>query len=102
MSSSIAHWISKYNLTPHGILHAGAHLVQERDLYKELGLEPVLWVEAHPDIARDAHRLLQNYPNQRVINAALWDKAGDEITLSEAGNEGSSSSLLELDRKSVV
>lgn len=96
MSSSIAHWISKYNLTPHGILHAGAHLVQERDLYKELGLEPVLWVEAHPDIARDAHRLLQNYPNQRIINAALWDKAGYEIILSEAGNEGSSSSLLEL------
>jgi FkbM family methyltransferase len=96
MSSSIKYWISRYKIQARGIVHAGAHLVQERDLYQELNLEPVLWVEAHPRIAHEAKLLLENYPNQKLVNAALWSKSEQEITLSEAGNEGSSSSLLEL------
>lgn len=96
MSSSLKYWISKFNLEPKGVIHAGAHLVQERDVYRELNLEPVLWIEAHPEIAIEAKNLLVEYPNQKLINAALWSKSGKEIMLSEAGNEGSSSSLLEL------
>ena len=96
MSSSLKYWISKYNLKPKGVIHAGAHLVQERNLYRELNLEPVLWIEAHPEIAIEAQKLLVGYPKQKLINAALWSQSGEEIKLSEAGNEGSSSSLLEL------
>lgn len=96
MSNSLKYWVSKYNLEPTGVLHAGAHLVQERDLYQELGIEPVLWVEAHPETAKLAANLLENYPNQKIIEAALWSKSGHEIILTEAGNEGSSSSLLKL------
>ena len=96
MSSSLKRWVTKYNIKANGIIHAGAHLVQERELYKELNLEPVLWIEAHPDIATEAKKLLEVYPKQRLVNAALWSESGLEITLSEAGNEGSSSSLLEL------
>lgn len=96
MSNSLKYWVSKYNLEPTGVLHAGAHLVQERDLYQELGIEPVLWVEAHPETAKLATSLLTNYPNQKLIEAALWSKSNHEIILTEAGNEGSSSSLLEL------
>lgn len=96
MSNSLKYWISKYNLEPTGVLHAGAHLVQEREMYQELGIEPVLWVEAHPETAKLAANLLKNFPNQKLIEAALWSKSNHEITLTEAGNEGSSSSLLEL------
>ena len=96
MSSSLKRWVTKYNINSNGIIHAGAHLVQERELYRELNLEPVLWIEAHPDIATEAKKLLEIYPKQRLVNAALWSEPGLEITLSEAGNEGSSSSLLEL------
>jgi FkbM family methyltransferase len=96
MSSSLKHWVTKYKIKSNGIIHAGAHLVQERELYKELNLEPVLWIEAHPDIANEARKLLEIYPKQRLVNAALWSESDLEITLSEAGNEGSSSSLLEL------
>lgn len=96
MSSSLKYWVSKYKLEPKGVIHAGAHLVQERDLYQELKIEPVLWIEAHPEIAAEATKLLVEFPNQRLVNAALWSKSDKEIVLSEAGNEGSSSSLLEL------
>ncbi len=78
------------------MIHAGSHLVQERDLYKELNMEPVLWIEAHPIIASSAKNLLANYPKQKLINAALWKKSGEFIEFTEAGNEGSSSSLLDL------
>ena len=53
------------------MIHAGLHLVQERDLYKELNMEPVLWIEAHPIIANSAKNLFANYPKQKLINAAL-------------------------------
>jgi FkbM family methyltransferase len=59
-------------------------------------MEPVLWVEAHPQIAKNAEEILKNYPNQEIVTAALWDKSGEDIEFSVAGNEGSSSSLLEL------
>ena len=96
MSNSLKYWIEKFKIPPTGVLHAGAHLVQERDVYRQLGLEPVLWIEAHPKIAVEAKKLLEGYPGQRLINAALWGISNHEIFLSEAGNEGSSSSLLEL------
>lgn len=96
MSTTFKHWITKYKIEPTGVLHAGAHLVQERDLYRELGMEPVLWIEAHPEIAKKAENLLLAYPNQRILNAALWSFSDHEVILREAGNEGSSSSLLQL------
>lgn len=96
MSTTFRHWITKYRIQPTGVLHAGAHLVQERDLYRELGMEPVLWIEAHPQIAKKAEISLISYPNQKILNAALWSFSDHEVILREAGNEGSSSSLLEL------
>lgn len=96
MSSSFKNWVTKFNIEPQGILHAGAHLVQERDLYRDLEMEPVLWIEAHPSIAIEAAKLLETYSNQKLINAALWSVSNHNLFLSEAGNEGSSSSLLEL------
>ena len=96
MSTLLKEWILKFNLKPHGVVHAGAHLVQERELYKELNMEPVLWIEAHPLTSVTAKSLLENYPEQKVINAALWKKSGELVDLFEAGNEGSSSSLLDL------
>lgn len=65
----------QFDLKPKGVIHAGLHLVQERDLYKELNMEPVLWIEAHPIFASSAKNLLANYPKQKLINAALWKKS---------------------------
>jgi FkbM family methyltransferase len=96
LSTSLEKWLLRFDLHPIGIIHAGAHLVQERDVYKRLQLEPVLWVEANPQITKQAEKILESYPKQHIVNAALWNVAGEKKEFSIAGNEGSSSSLLEL------
>jgi FkbM family methyltransferase len=96
MSTLLKEWILKFDLKPNGVVHAGAHLVQERELYRELEIEPVLWIEAHPLTSITAKSLLVNYPKQKLISAALWKRSGELIDLVEAGNESSSSSLLDL------
>jgi FkbM family methyltransferase len=96
MSTLLKEWLLRFDLKPIGVVHAGAHLVQERDLYKELNMEPVLWIEAHPTISKTSKNLLANYSKQRLVNAALWRKSGELMQLTEAGNEGSSSSLLDI------
>jgi FkbM family methyltransferase len=96
LSTNLEKWFIRFELKPAGTIHAGAHLVQERDIYKNLLMEPVLWIEAHPQIAKEAEEILAPYANQQVVNAALWNVSGEKREFSVAGNEGSSSSLLEL------
>jgi len=92
----LALWVKKYGLEVEGIVHVGAHLAQERYFYKKQGFEPVFWVEAIPEIAIRATKLLENFPNQQLINAALWSKNGVELDLNITNGEAASSSLLEL------
>ena len=94
MSSSFAEWVRHFGITSTGIVHIGAHLAEEAELYNELGFEPVLWVEALPDIAEKASRRIVNFPKQKVICSTLSSESGKVLTFYRAGNEGSSSSLL--------
>jgi FkbM family methyltransferase len=67
------------------ILHIGAHLCEERELYRRLGIHTT-WIEANPNIARH---------NSDVINAVVSDKDGEEVEFIVTNN-GQSSSILEL------
>ncbi len=49
-----------------GVLHIGANLGQERDLYATYRL-PVVWFEALPDIFDKLRDNLIGYPNQTAI-----------------------------------
>lgn len=40
----------KYNFIPKGIIHVGAHMGEESEVYSELGIENVVWVEANEKI----------------------------------------------------
>ena len=95
MSSKFLDWVTEFQLAPSGLIHVGAHLVQERDEYRNSGFEPVIWFEASPATAYSAKNILKNYSNQSIINCALWSEPGIRKTFHIAGNEGSSSSLLE-------
>jgi FkbM family methyltransferase len=77
------------------LIHVGAHLVQERSEYQDLGFEPVLWFEVQPEIAVKAQKILETFDFQELRNVGLWSEAGIELDLFVAGHEGSSSSLLE-------
>ena len=95
MSRKFEDWIKKYNIPNAPLIHIGAHLVQERDEYRKLNFSPVLWFEANPQIAEKARHILKNYPDQELLNKALWSTAGVAKPFYFAGHQGSSSSLLE-------
>jgi len=95
MSSKFIYWVQKYSITSAPLIHIGAHLVQERDEYQQLNFYPVLWFEGIPEIAKRASEILKKYPDQHIINRALWSTNGVRKRFHFAGHEGSSSSLLE-------
>jgi FkbM family methyltransferase len=83
-----------------GLIHIGANIGQERQIYRLLGLD-VLWVEAMPDVHR---RLLGNIvgmPRQRALQALLTDVPGQEHEFHVANNSGSSS-LQHLDQHAHI
>ena len=95
MSSTFLDWISHFKIAPTGVVHVGAHLAEEAELYNSLDFEPVLWVEALPDIATQAKSRIKKFSQQKVLCATLSSESGQELTFYRAGNEGSSSSLME-------
>jgi FkbM family methyltransferase len=94
MSSKFGYWVDRFAIQSAPLIHIGAHLVQEKDEYSNLNFTPVLWFEGIPEIAGQAQILLDGYPDQKIINSALWSEAGISKIFHYAGHEGSSSSLL--------
>jgi FkbM family methyltransferase len=93
MGRSVAEWESALGLNFKGIVHVGAHYAEEREIYSEYSLEPVLWIEALESVAEVARQNLMNYPNQVIITATLSENKDEIVDLYHAGAEDSSSSI---------
>lgn len=78
-----------------GIVHVGANVGQERDLYARYGLH-VLWVEPIPDVFVKLRQNLAGYARQRAVQALVTDESDREYAFNIANNGGESSSILEL------
>jgi FkbM family methyltransferase len=78
-----------------GVIHVGANLGQERDLYKHYHLR-VVWIEPIPEIYKILTANIQGYPEQVAVSCLVTDKDGAEYAFHVANNEGASSSILEL------
>jgi FkbM family methyltransferase len=87
--------VHKYRLAG-TIIHAGAHLAQEKDLYRSCGLEPVYWIEAIPELAKKSKSLLQDYSSQTVLEGALWSHSGKSMLFNLSSNKLASSSFLRM------
>jgi FkbM family methyltransferase len=83
-----------FKLPSMGVLHVGAHEAEEFDFYDALGWGPITWVEAQPNLVKKLRNRLDSERN-RVIQAAVWDKSGVELTFKISSNS-QSSSLLDL------
>ena len=68
-----------------GILHLGANLCQEKDLYNTIGItdDNILWIEANTDII--------NSNQSNIINAVISDKDNEEIDFIITNNNKYSS-----------
>lgn len=94
MLLDLRHLVGKYRMQIRGVLHVGAHEAEEYEVYRDLGVPRVLWVEANPGLATKLQRRFNDDPTQLVLNRAV-NRTGHSATLNLANN-GQSSSLLPL------
>ena len=82
----------RWNVSPNGVVHVGAHLGEEATEYEKYQWLPVIWVEAQPSLAAKLRTSL-NSANHSVIEAAIWEEDGVKLNLNIASNSQSSSLL---------
>lgn len=77
---------------PKRVLHVGANDGAEAPTYERCGVEQIVWVEALPDVAREARSKLRE-PRHRVLEGLLLDVGGERRTFYLANNRRMSSSV---------
>jgi len=83
----------KFSIVPKGIIHIGAHMCEEREIYEKAGCDDtkVLWIEGNPRLCQF---ISQKFPTVQLYNGLISDKEDDvEFIVT---NNGQSSSFLEL------
>jgi FkbM family methyltransferase len=87
--------MGKKELSVRGVIHVGANTGQERDYYRDQGLD-VLWIEPDYTAFRQLRENIAFYPNQHAIWALITDKEFEHYTFHITGNSGLSSSIYPL------
>jgi FkbM family methyltransferase len=78
-----------------GVVHVGANVGQERELYRRHDLD-VLWIEPIPDVFAQLVANIDGLPRQRAIECLVTDRDGAAYEFNVANNGGESSSILPL------
>jgi len=95
----IKHWLKgdpdSFLRDVSGVIHVGANSGQEREKYRNLGLQ-VIWVEPIPEVFAELERNIRGFSNQRAYQALVTDADGQEYRFHISNNDGLSSSILEL------
>ena len=89
--------LKQYNVIPKGVIHVGMHKAEEYPIYKENGVDMVIFIEANKKLA---HEYAPIDPNVYVVHAAVSDKV--ENVLFNITNNGESSSILELEDHAYI
>jgi FkbM family methyltransferase len=91
--------VNKYGL-PKGIIHIGAHLMEEREDYISQGLNNTIWIEANPKVYSNIEFVNNEPNNERVFNYAISDE-DNKLYEFNITNNGQSSSILKLDKHKI-
>mgnify|MGYP001280368275 CR=1 FL=1 len=81
------------NLNLKGVIHIGANIAQEADLYETMSAK-VIWIEALYN--KELSNKINSYQNQFLINELVTDKDSQEYKFYISNNNQSSSSILKL------
>jgi len=84
--------VKKYNLEINGIIHVGAHTLEEKSVYDSLNIKNVLWFEANYEIANS---MKAQFPNEKIYSYAICDVDNQDKDFIVTNNY-QSSSILEL------
>lgn len=85
----------KYGLKFNGVIHCGGNVGEERDVYREIGIERQVWIEANPEVFLKLKENISNSPQAIAFNICVGDENKDVI-LHISNNHSQSSSVLEL------
>lgn len=83
------------------VIHGGACLAEEAEVYFDNELQPVFWIEANPLLIDSLRDRLSDFNGQVCYEAALWSETGIALELNIASNLGSSSLLKPLEHLAV-
>jgi FkbM family methyltransferase len=89
--------IKKYGM-PIGVIHIGAHLMEERDKYIKNGLKNTIWIEANPDLY---NKIFKKIDEQELVLNYVVSDLDDELVEFNITNNRQSSSILELDKHKI-
>jgi len=92
MLIEFSHLCQKYQFTPKGIIHIGAHELEEMGQYLSRGVSKIVWVEGNPDlVSRNAHRV--DGISQKLFHGLVYSEDGKEVEFNITNNLQSSSIL---------
>jgi FkbM family methyltransferase len=85
---------SKYNMNIKGVVHIGAHYGEEENIYNQLGITDVAYIEP---LTRNFDILKERVANKQALffNTALGNTVGEVDMFVELANQSQSSSILE-------
>lgn len=82
----------KHSLKPRGVIHIGAHEGREISLYRKMGFQNILFIEANPVVFERLKETISGISNVKAVNCAINNLDG-ETTLYVTSYDQSSSVL---------
>jgi FkbM family methyltransferase len=83
---------NKYNFVPKGIVHLGAHELEEMPDYQEFGIKRVIWVEGNPSLIESGTNKIKG-TEQLLFHGLIYDEDNVELDFHITNNMQSSSIL---------
>jgi FkbM family methyltransferase len=91
----LGHDPNRFLRSVRGVVHVGANVGQERDLYDRLNLD-VLWIEPIPEVFSELQSNIASLPRQRALRCLITERDDAVYEFNVANNHGESSSILPL------
>jgi FkbM family methyltransferase len=85
----------KYSFIPKGIIHIGAHKAEEYDIYSEMGVQKMVWVEANPNLFEYLKLKFNGKQDIQCYSYIITDQDNQQMTFYITNN-GESSSILKM------
>ena len=98
IEDSLISLIRELNLFDLHLVHIGAHLAEEAEVYSDPRIKLITWIEADSQLIGLAESKLVRFSNQFIYNAAIYKSSGRKMTFYTASNNGMSSSLKKFDK----
>lgn len=88
--------VKKYKLDIKGVLHIGAHQMNELDIYQKNNIKNIIGFEPVPSTFKILEENIRKYPeiNITLVNKALGNSSGKIKMYTEQANQGQSNSIL--------